>query len=185
VAALRDGAPIDTSMGFTPLEGLVMATRPGDLDPGVILQLLGEGRLSAEEIGEVLNARSGLAGLAGGHGDLRTLLVDRSSEAALAVEVYCYRARKYLGAYFAALGGCDAILFGGGAGEHAPPIRARIAGGLQALGIVLDEAANVAARAPARISAGGSNVAVWVVATDEESVLAREAVEWTAGHPQG
>jgi acetate kinase len=185
VAALRDGAPIDTSMGFTPLEGLVMATRPGDLDPGVILHLLGEGRMSVEEIGEMLNGRSGLAGLAGGHGDLRALLADGGAEATLAIEVYCYRARKYLGAYFAALGGCDAVLIGGGAGEHAPSIRARILGGLEALGIVLDEAANASAKAPARISAAESRVALWVVGTDEESVLAREAADWAASHGRG
>jgi acetate kinase len=182
VAALRGGRPIDTSMGFTPLEGLVMATRSGDVDPGALLYLLREGGLTAEGLADVLTTRSGLAGLAGGRDDVRALLEAKTPEAELAVDVYCYRARKYLGAYFAALGGCDAVLVGGGVGEHQPEIRRRMLAGLGALGIELDPAQATAA-APARLSSTKSRVAVWIVPTDEETILAREAQAWAQRAP--
>jgi acetate kinase len=175
-AALRGGQPIDTSMGFTPFEGLVMATRAGDLDPGVLLLLAREGLLDERLLGE----ESGLAGLSGTSGSVTALLADGSPAAELALEVYAYRARKYFGAYLAALGGCDAVLIGGGVGEHAAELRPRMLGGLEALGLVLDPAANAATRPPARISAPGSRIEVWVVPTDEESVLAREALSAAA-----
>jgi acetate kinase len=178
-AALRDGRPVDTSMGLTPLEGLVMATRCGDLDPGVLLFLMTEGGLPARELAHVLDHRSGLTGLAG-TGDLRRLLETDSDEARLAVDVHAYRARKYLGAYLAALGGCDAVIIGGGAGEKAPELRRRILTGLDELGLVLDADRNATARPPDRISADESRTDIWVLPTDEESVLAAEAVAWQA-----
>jgi acetate kinase len=181
VAALRDGVPVDTSMGFTPTEGLVMATRSGDLDPGLVLHLLRDRGLDAAELDRILSERSGLAGLADGRSDVRALLEAQDPAARLALDVYGYRARKYLGAYVAALGGCDAVLFGGGAGEHAPALRHRILAGLEVLGIELDDGANASARAPARITKAASRVDAWVVPTDEETVLAREALAWTRG----
>jgi acetate kinase len=182
VAALRGGRPIDTSMGFTPLEGLVMGTRSGDLDPGILLYLQTEAGLSPTEVERVLNSESGLAGLSGGQSDVRALIDRSDAEAQLALDVYTYRAKKYLGAYVAALGGCDAVLVGGGAGEHQPELRRRILGGLDAFGLVLDEPANTSAQAPARISATGSRVDAWVVPTDEETVLAQEAGAWVHAH---
>lgn len=173
-AAIRDGRAVETSMGFTPLEGLVMATRAGDVDPGLLLYLLRQG-LSPDELDELLSRRSGLYGL-GGSGDMRALLASEAPEARAAVAVYLHRARKYLGAYLAVLGGADAVVVGGGVGEHAPAIRAGLLEGLEPLGFTLDPALNDAARAPARISADGSPVEAWVIAPDEARLLAEEAV---------
>jgi acetate kinase len=174
-AALLDGRPIDTSMGFTPLEGLVMASRAGDVDAGLVLYLMRREGSSAEAMAELLSESSGLRGLAGG-GDVGALLARQDAEARLAIDVFCYRIRKYLGAYLAALGGCDAVAFGGGIGEHVPAVRARALEGLDGLGLTLDPAANEAARqGAARISPGGG-VAVHVVPTDEESLLAADAL---------
>jgi acetate kinase len=174
-AALRDGRPVDTSMGFTPLEGLVMGTRAGDLDPGLLLDLLRETGWSPARMQEALSDEAGLLGLAG-TSDVAALLARTDPPAALALEVFSYRIKKYLGAYLAALGGCDAVIVGGGIGEHAAAVRSRAFGGLEGLGLRLDEAANQAASAPARISAGGSAIDAWVVPTDEETVLAEEAL---------
>lgn len=172
-AAIADGRPRDTSMGFTPLEGLVMATRGGDLDPGLLLHLLRTGGLDAAQLEVMLTEQSGLLGLAGS-ADMRALLVDPSPAAAHAIDVYCQRVRKYIGAYAAVLGGLDGIVFGGGVGEHAPQVRAGILNGMQWLGVGLDTAANAAANGPAScISAAGSPCAVWVFSVDEATELAR------------
>lgn len=172
-AAIADGKPLDTSMGFTPLEGLVMATRGGDLDPGLLLHLLRTGGLDAAQLERLLTEQSGLLGLAGS-ADMRALLVDPSPAAAHAIDVYCRRVRKYIGAYAAVLGGVDGIVLGGGVGEHAPDVRAGILTGMQWLGIRLDAAANAAATGPASpISAAGSPCAVWVFSVDEATELAR------------
>ncbi|WP_448508871.1 acetate/propionate family kinase [Immundisolibacter sp.] len=172
-AAIADGKPLDTSMGFTPLEGLVMATRSGDLDPGLLLHLLRTGGLDAAQLERLLTEQSGLLGLAGS-ADMRALLVDPSPAAAHAIDVYCQRVRKYIGAYAAVLGGVDGIVLGGGVGEHAPEVRAGILAGMQWLGIRLDAAANAAATGPASpISAVGSPCAVWVFSVDEATELAR------------
>jgi acetate kinase len=160
-AAILDGRPLDTSMGMTPLEGLVMATRPGDLDPGVARGL--------DE--DLLNHQAGLLGLSGESGDLRVLLASSSEGARRAIELYCYRIKKYIGSYLAVLGGLDALVFGGGVGEHQPPIRAAALAGLEPFGIRLDDAKNHAAIGQrARIDAGGS-VAVWVMPSDEEQQM--------------
>src|SRR5690606_16456690 len=121
IAATRNGKPLDTSMGFTPLEGLVMGSRGGDLDPGLLLYLQANG-LGPEELSDTLYRRSGLLGISGISADMRVLLASDEAAARLAVAVYCYRARKYLGAYLTVLGGADGILFGGGVGEHSPEI---------------------------------------------------------------
>ena len=172
-AAIADGRPLDTSMGFTPLEGLVMATRGGDLDPGLLLHLLRTGGLDAAQLEVMLTQQSGLLGLAGS-ADMRALLVDPSPAAAHAIDVYCQRVRKYIGAYAAVLGGLDGIVFGGGVGEHAPQVRADILTGMQWLGMHLDAAANAAASGPASpISAADRPCAVWVFSVDEAAELAR------------
>ena len=176
ITAVRHGQAIDTSMGFTPLEGLVMSTRVGDVDAGLLTFLQRAEGLTPSTLEELLTSESGLCGLAG-DGDMRGLLARTDADAHLAVNVYCYRARKYLGAYLAALGGADGIVFGGGVGENSGSIRSRIVSGLERFGIVLDEAANgSAAGTEARVSRDGSPVEVWVIAVDEAQVLARAAL---------
>ena len=177
ITASTRGVPQDTSMGFSPLEGLVMATRSGDVDAGVLAFLQRAKNLSPAELESLLNTQSGLLGVYGICGDMRELLKSEKPEARLAVELFCYRARKYIGAYLTVLGGADAILFGGGVGENAAPIRERILSGLEWCGLVFDSAANTAATGgEARISAPGSRIEAWVVPTDEARVLAQEAV---------
>ncbi len=175
VAALRGGRSVDTSMGFSPTAGLVMSTRSGDVDPGILLHLLqGEGMTPAA-LATMLAKESGLLGLSGTSGDMRDLLAREGADAAaaLAVEVFCYRARAYVGAYAATLGGLDALVFTGGIGEHAPAVRARVCAGLEHLGVVLDPEAN-ATGAPV-VSGATSRVRVRVIPTNEELMLARHA----------
>jgi acetate kinase len=163
-------------MGFTPLEGLVMSTRAGDVDSGLLTFLQRAEALTPDALERLVTHDSGLLGLAG-DGDMRVLLARNDAEARLAVDIYCYRASKYIGAYLGVLGGVDAILFGGGVGEHAAPIRAKILRDLEWLGIALDEAANRSAvGVEARISRGDCPVEVWVIAVDEAQVLARAAL---------
>ena len=177
ISAIADGAPQDTSMGFSPLEGLVMATRCGDLDPGVLLYLQREDGMLLEALNHMLSQESGLLGLSGVSADMRALLASSESQARLAVDLYCYRARKYVGAYLAVLGGADAIVFGGGVGEHAPEIRARILQGLEWTGIALDATRNLSALGiETRISHTDSPVALWVLPVDEAAILAKEAL---------
>jgi acetate kinase len=179
VTAIADGRSIDTSMGLTPMEGLVMGTRSGDVDPGLVLHLINALGMSAAAVDDLLNHRSGLRGLCGSS-DMRE--VEQAAEAGdararLAREAFAYRVRKYVGAYAAALGGLDAIAFAGGIGEHSPDTRARICRGLEFLGVRIDASSNqrtIAGETPARISAHGVAVQVWVVPTDEEGQIARE-----------
>jgi acetate kinase len=177
VAALLAGRPLDTSMGFSPLEGLVMATRSGDIDAAVVPYLQRRlGRTSDEIIGQ-LNGESGLAGISGTSTDLGTLLASAAPQCQFAVDLYCYRARKYIGAYMTVLGGCDGIVFGGGVGEHVPGVRARILSGMQWAGIELDAEANELARGKElRISAPSSRIAVHVISVDEEQRLVAAAL---------
>ncbi len=180
-AAIADGKPLDTSMGFTPLEGLVMATRSGDVDPGLLLHLQRAAGLDAAQLERLLATQSGLLGMAGS-GDMRALLADDSPDASLAVDVYCHRVRKVIGAYAAVLGGLDGIVFGGGVGEHAAPIRARVLADMDWLGVRLDAAANDTAAAPAsRISAAGAGCEAWVFEVDEAAELARAGQAWLPG----
>ena len=181
VTAFADGAVRDTSMGFSPLEGLMMATRSGDLDPGLLLYLQQHAGLAPEALAKILNRDSGLQGVAGER-DMQKLLARDDDAARLAIEMYCYRARKYLGAYLAVLGGADAVLFGGGVGENAPLIRARILEGMDWAGIALDSRANDAATGTeARISRPNSKVDCRVVPVDESAVLAEEALRVLKG----
>ena len=186
MTAAIDGKPVETSMGFTPLEGLVMATRSGDVDPGLLLYLLKERGQTVADLERLLNHEAGLKGLSGITGDMRELLASPAPAAALAVDAYCHRLRKYLGAYLAVLGGADAILFGGGVGENAAVIRERVLTGLDFAGVRLDCALNgslnrarnqSAARSVTAIHADDSAVAIWVVAVDEARVLARIGLE--------
>lgn len=177
-AAVDGGRSIDTSMGFTPLEGLVMGARSGDIDPSVVNYLA---RCEGVEPGDVerwLNTQSGLLGVSGRSSDMRELLeaeVRGDGQAELAVEMFCYRARKYIGAYLAALGGADAVLFGGGIGENAPAVRARICAGMEWYGLRLDSKRNdVTVGSEGRISAEDSEVAVYVLPVDEELIIARD-----------
>ena len=174
LAAIRDGRSIDTTMSFSPTGGIVMATRPGDLDPGLLVFLLDRG-YDARKLEDMLNHRAGLTALSGTTGDMRRLLDARTNDprAALAVDVFCYHVRKAIGAFAAALGGLDALVFTGGVGEHAAPVRAEICAPLGFLGIALDPARNTAG-AP-RIST--ARCEVLVMRTDEEREIARATRE--------
>jgi acetate kinase len=184
LCAVRDGRCIDTSMGLTPLEGLVMGTRSGDVDPGLVLHLLRTEGWSADAVDQLLNERSGLLGL-GGHADVRDLTkaaLAGDSRATLALDAFAYRARKYIGAYTAALEGLDAIAFTAGIGENSAVVRAKTCTGLEWLGVRLDRAANEQPGAgEVCISAAGSPVAVWIIPTDEETQMARETAGLLGG----
>ena len=173
--AIRAGVSVDTSMGFTPLEGLVMGTRSGDLDAALVNYLARKENVDATEVELWLNHRSGLLGLSGLSGDMRELLAayDANPRAHLAVEVFCYRARKYLGAYLAALGGAQAVIFSGGIGENAPAVREKICAGMEWCGLSLDRQKNDAGVEGA-ISAAGARLQVYVIPSDEEAIIARE-----------
>jgi acetate kinase len=176
-AAIRHGVSVDTSMGLTPLEGLVMSTRSGDVDPALLGYLVRMEGVNVAEVESWLNERSGLLGLAGASGDVRGLLAREKVDprARLALDVFCHRARKYLGAYLATLEGADAVVFTGGVGTHQPEIRRRIAAGFEWGGLTLDSAANAAALGgEAVISAAGSAVRALVVPADEERMIAHE-----------
>jgi acetate kinase len=176
IAASCGGAPIDTSMGFTPLEGLVMATRAGDVDAGLLLYLQREAGMDAAQIETLINQNSGLLGLSGISGDMRVLLASDAPEAKSAIALYCYRAKKYIGAYLAALGGADAVLFGGGVGENSPAIRARILEGMQWCGLKLDTAVNLSPQKQGgRISTADSKIEIAVIRVDEANVMAKAA----------
>lgn len=177
ITAIRKGKVMDTSMGFSPLEGLVMATRPGDIDPEIILYLQRSCGFSAHEIEDMLNYSSGLLGVSGMSSDMRVLLKSKEDDARLAVELFCYRARKYIGACLAVLQGADAILFGGGVGENSPQVRGRILEDMNWLGVILDSRTNSdTIGKEGRISAPESKTAAWVIPVDEASVLASEAI---------
>jgi len=171
MAALKDGAPADTSMGLTPTGGFMMGTRTGDLDPGVLLHLINKG-YSASQLEALLNHQSGLLGVSGQTSEMKPLLDKRGTDAAaaMAVEMFCYQARKFVGAFAAALGGLDTLVFTGGIGERAAEVRAEICSGLEFLGIVIDERAN---RANAEVISAGPRCVVRVVATDEDLMIAR------------
>lgn len=185
--AIRDGNSIDTSMGFTPLEGLVMGTRSGDLDPAILeFMALKEG-LDVVEVETLLNKQSGLLGISGLTHDMRELLAEAREHddrrARLAIDVFCYRARKYIGAYLAALGGAAAIIFTGGIGENSSEIRARITEGLDWMGVEIDPDLNDAMTngAEGRISTPGARVEIWVIPTDEELLIARDTMRLVQG----
>jgi acetate kinase len=186
VCAVLDGQSIDTSMGLTPMEGLVMGTRSGDVDPGLVLYLIRTAGMSANEVDSLLNNQSGLRGLSGLSADVRDLEQAKHAgdkRAEVALQVFAYRARKYIGAYLAALGGADAIAFTGGIGENSPAVRAAICEGLSWLGIDLDPERNAAHTTAheGRISTESSRVSVYVVPTNEELLIARDALRVVSG----
>ena len=178
LCAIRDGVSIATTMGFTPLDGLVMATRCGSIDPGAVLHLVLRVGLSAAAVETMLTRESGLLGVSGISGDMRVLLESADPRAEEAVELFCERAARETASLAAALGGLDAVVFTAGIGEHAPAIRERICAKLRWLGLELDPEAN-AVSGP-RTSMAQSRIAVWVIPTDEEGVIATHTLVATA-----
>lgn len=185
ICAVRDGRSIDTSMGLTPMEGLVMGTRSGDVDPGLVLYLIRTAGMTASEVDDLLNHQSGLRGLSGRSADVRELeqtALKNDTRAELALEIFAYRACKYIGAFAAALEGLDAVVFTGGIGEHSNSMRSRICRRLAFLGLRVDEERNRAANGRAlQIGAEGNSVPVWVMPTDEEGAIARSTYEQCSG----
>ena len=175
LAAVDGGRCVDTSMGFTPIGGVVMSTRSGDLDPGVLTYIARAEGLTPDQLEDVASHRSGLRGISGASGDMRTLLAAGIADEAsrLAVSMYCYEIKKRIGSYAAALGGIETLVFAGGIGEHAPPVRAQICHGLECLGVDLDQDRN--ATNASVISTAASRVAVRVIPTDEEVIIAQAA----------
>jgi len=187
--AIKGGASLDTSMGLTPLEGLVMGTRSGDLDPSVLHYLHHKEGLSLDELDSLLNKQSGLLGLSGLTNDMRDLLEEERAHqdrrARLAIEIFCLRIKEYVGAYLARMNGADALVFTGGIGENAPDIRRRVCAGLDFLGIALDEARNLAAVGrEAEVGAAASRVKVYVIPTNEELLIARDTVRCVRDAPR-
>jgi acetate kinase len=179
LAATKGGKCIDTSMGFTPVSGVVMGTRSGDIDPGLGPYLARTEQMSPEQFDHMINHESGLLGVSETSSDMRDLLARQATDqrALEAVELYCYQIRKWIGAFAAALGGLDTLVFSGGIGENSPEIRRQICSGLEFLGVRLDDAQNRAGAQ--RISSPDAGVAVWVIATDEEQVIANQVIAIT------
>ena len=173
LAAVRDGKPVDTSMSFTPTAGVPMSTRTGDIDPGLVWYLARTENMSAKQFNEMVNFQSGLLGISETSSDMRDLLACEAQDvrASEAIALFCYQIKKWIGAFAAALGGLDTLVFAGGIGENAPTVRARICDGLGFLGIQLEEKRNVTSDGV--ISAAASRVAVRVIHTDEECMIAK------------
>jgi acetate kinase len=184
LAAVRGGTGIDTSMGFTPAAGLVMSTRSGDLDPGVVVYLAHTEGMTARQFHEMINHESGLLGVSEISPDMRDLLESEAKDvrAAEAVALFCYQAKKWIGAFAAALNGLDTLVFSAGIGESSPPIRARICEGLGFLGIALDEERNRAHAAV--ISTDASPVTVRIIRTNEELMIARSVSRLLGWEPE-
>jgi len=180
IAAVQNGRSIDTSMGFTPLEGLVMGTRCGDIDPAIIVHLMNNERINAEGINTLLNKKSGLFGISGLTGDMRTILkasAGGSEKAKLALEMYCYRIKKYICSYIGVMNGADAIVFTAGVGENSPTVREKACLNLENLGIAIDTGANGSVSSEEKVvSTGDSKVKILVIPTNEELMIARETV---------
>jgi acetate kinase len=190
IAAIKGGNSIDTSMGFTPLEGLVMGTRSGDLDASIVDLIATKEGLSSREVETLLNKQSGLLGISGLTDDMRELLAEAREHddrrARLAIEIFCYRARKYIGSYLAAMNGAESIVFTGGIGENSAEIRARICAELTWLGVELDPElnSNHGASSSGQISTASSRVSVFVIPTNEELLIARDTVRVVSGAPK-
>jgi acetate kinase len=189
-AAIRGGYPVDTSMGMTPLEGLVMGTRSGDIDPAIVNLIATKEGLSPHEVEMVLNTQSGLLGISGLTNDMRVLQQELKEHddrrVRLAIEVFSYRARKYIGAYLACMEGADAVVFTGGIGENSADIRGRICSGMEWAGLKVDKGRNEqAVGKEAQISTDDSKLKAYVIPTDEELLIARDTVRCIAGesHP--
>ncbi|MFC1562422.1 acetate/propionate family kinase [candidate division KSB1 bacterium] len=185
MAAVKNGKSIDTTMGFTPLEGLLMGTRCGDIDPAAVLYIMSREELTMQEGNTLLNKHSGLLGISGISSDMRDLEQERENgnkNAALAVEIFSYRIKKYIGSYFASLGGADSIVFTGGIGENSSLVRKLSLSNLEKMGIVLDEERNNSNSGESRIiTKDDSAVTVFVIPTNEELVIARETLKFL-GH---
>ena len=187
-AAIRGGQSVDTSMGMTPLEGLVMGTRSGDIDPAIVNLIATKEGMSTPEVDTLLNTQSGLLGISGLTNDMRVLQAELKEHddrrVRLAIEVFCYRARKYIGAFLACMGGTDAVVFTGGIGENSPDIRARICDGLQWAGLTVDNDRNQQmVGAEGKISTENSKLLAYVIPTDEELLIARDTVRCILGEP--
>lgn len=174
MTAWHNDRAIDTSMGFTPLEGLVMATRSGSIDPGLLLHLQQQEGMSAQDVNELITQHGGLAALATGQGDMRLIIADESPQAEQAVELYCYQIRKQIGAFIAALGGVDAITIGGGVGENQALVRERIFAPLQGLGIELDQQGNLLARGISPLHSVASKATIWLTPVNEMEEMFRQ-----------
>ncbi|OPZ05809.1 MAG: Acetate kinase [candidate division BRC1 bacterium ADurb.BinA364] len=185
MAAVRGGRSIDTSMGFTPLEGLLMGTRSGDMDPAILLHVMAKEELSLHEANTMLNKHSGLIGISGVSNDMRELEAEAAKgneRALLAIDIFCYRVRKYIAAYAAALEGADFIAFTAGIGSNSSLIRAKSCEGLEFMGVKIDPERNTAFNGgEGRISTDDSKIEVWVIPTDEELVIARDTVRAICG----
>ncbi|MFZ0733063.1 MAG: acetate kinase [Candidatus Sulfotelmatobacter sp.] len=187
-AAIKNGSPVDTSMGMTPLEGLVMGTRSGDLDPAIVSVIARKEGMSSSEVDTLLNTQSGLLGISGLTNDMRELQAELKEHddrrVRLAIEIFCYRARKYIGAYMAAMAGADAIVFTGGIGEHSPEVRGRICAGMEWAGLRLDPARNQGTVGrEGKISTEDSKLLAYAIPTDEELLIARDTVRVIRGEP--
>ena len=184
MAAVDCGVSVDTTMGFTPLEGLLMGTRTGDIDGSIILYVMGKEGLSLSEANTLLNKHSGLQGISGISSDMREIIAEMQSgdkKAKYAFDVFCYRVKKYIGAYAAAMGGVDGVIFTGGIGENSPDVRQACCENLNFLGIQLDDSLNRSEAKEKNISADGSRTAVLVVPTNEELVIALDTMEIVQG----
>jgi acetate kinase len=187
-AAIRGGKSVDTSMGMTPLEGLVMGTRSGDVDPAILGFIAAKEGLSIHEVETMLNKQSGLLGISGLTHDMRVLQNEirehDDRRANLAVDIFCYRIRKYIGAFLAAMGGADAIVFTGGIGENSPLVRANICEGLEWAGLSLDAEKNQKTiGVEGMITRNDSRLAAYVIPTDEELLIARDTARCILGEP--
>ena len=174
VSAVDHGKCVDTSMGLTPLEGLIMGTRSGDMDPAVATFIMAKENLYPKDMDNILNKKSGLLGISGVSNDMRNLEEEKGKNprAALAIKMFCYRIKKYIGSYMAVLGHVDGIVFTGGIGENAPEIRWQILEGMEELGIKVDSAKNSKARGCANFEKDGASIKLYVIATDEEKAIA-------------
>jgi len=180
MAAILNGLSQDTSMGFTPLEGLLMGTRSGDLDPSAILFIMNKEELSLSSANTLLNKHSGLMGISGVSSDMREIIQEMENgdkKAKNAFDIFCYRVKKYIGSYAAALGGVDAIVFTGGIGENAALVREHVLAGLEFLGVKLDKESNNNGPKERKITTKSSKTQVWVVPTNEELVIARDTIK--------
>ncbi|MFR1707833.1 MAG: acetate/propionate family kinase [Clostridium sp.] len=183
LAAIKDGHCVDTSMGFTPLEGIAMGTRCGNIDPAIVTFLMNEGKMTAKEVDNLMNKQSGVLGLSGVSSDFRDIedaAKEGNERAILALDVYNYRVREMIGAYAAAMGGVDAVVFTAGLGENAIETRANICKGLEFLGIEIDDAKNNVRGKATEVSKDGAKVKVFVIPTNEELVIARDTKELTS-----
>ncbi len=183
VAAINGGVSIDTSMGFTPLEGLLMGTRCGDIDPSIPLHVMGKEELTLAEVNTMLNKHSGLMGISGVSNDMREIIKsmnEGNERSRYAFEVFCYRIKKYIGAYTAALGGLDAMVFTGGIGENSSEVRKEVLSNMEFLGIEIDENKNINEKGERKISKENSRVQVFVIPTNEELVIALDTSDIVA-----